>query len=118
MCCSGMGRGRGVAVRTALAESRGQPMTAVARRRSIGAEVVGSGVHFRVWAPRCRSVAVVIEADMPHSELELDPEAEGYFSGLVPDAGSGTLYRFRLDQNPDAFPDPASRFQPDGPHGP
>lgn len=28
------------------------------------------------------------------------------------------LYRFRLDGGPDLFPDPASRFQPDGPFGP
>ena len=27
-------------------------------------------------------------------------------------------YRFRLDGEPTLYPDPASRFQPDGPHGP
>jgi maltooligosyltrehalose trehalohydrolase len=27
-------------------------------------------------------------------------------------------YRYRLDQGPDLYPDAASRFQPDGPHGP
>ncbi len=27
-------------------------------------------------------------------------------------------YRFRLDRGDAALPDPASRFQPDGPHGP
>jgi maltooligosyltrehalose trehalohydrolase len=50
--------------------------------------------------------------------VALKPEPEGYFSGLVPAARSATRYRFRLDGN-DAwsFPDPASRYQPDGPHG-
>ncbi len=33
-------------------------------------------------------------------------------------AGAGALYRFRLDGGDSLYPDPASRFQPDGPHGP
>ena len=31
---------------------------------------------------------------------------------------AGARYRYRLDGNPGLFPDPAARFQPDGPHGP
>ncbi len=46
----------------------------------------------------------------------LSPEDDGYFSGSVPWALPGMLYRFRLDRG--SFPDPASRFQPEGPHGP
>jgi maltooligosyltrehalose trehalohydrolase len=45
-------------------------------------------------------------------------EEGGYFSAHVPHAGDGTLYRYRLDGSDGPFPDPASRFQPDGPHGP
>src|SRR5262249_43740293 len=30
----------------------------------------------------------------------------------------GSLYRYLLDRGPTPYPDPASRFQPDGPHGP
>src|SRR5262249_54933834 len=41
----------------------------------------------------------------------------GYFSGEAP-VGAGTRYSFRLDGQSDLLPDPASRFQPDGPHGP
>jgi maltooligosyltrehalose trehalohydrolase len=44
-------------------------------------------------------------------------EGNGYFSGYTANATAGTRYRFRLDGR-DAFPDPASRFQPEGPHGP
>src|SRR5262249_44565849 len=33
-------------------------------------------------------------------------------------AKQGSLYRFRLDGETNLYPDPASRFQPDGPHGP
>ena len=41
----------------------------------------------------------------------------GYFSGVSFDAGVGTLYRFRLDDDDALYPDPASRFQPQGPSG-
>jgi len=86
------------------------------RRFPVGAEVVpGEGVHFRVWAPRCRSVEVLAEEQM--EAYPLAPEPGGYFSGLVSGASEGLRYRFRLDGG-EAFPDPASRFQPEGPHGP
>src|SRR5215218_7387207 len=89
---------------------------AIARRRAVGAEVVHDGVHFRVWAPRRQRVAVVLEAE--GKEFPLRKDDHGYFSGLVPDARGGTLYRFRLDANASLFADPASRFQPHGPFGP
>jgi hypothetical protein len=46
----------------------------------------------------------------------LDKEDDGYYSALVGGAGPGTLYRFVIDG--DSLPDPASRFQPEGPFGP
>ena len=47
----------------------------------------------------------------------LHAEAGSYFHGFVP-AAAGTRYRFRLDGEDKLYPDPASRFQPEGPHGP
>ncbi|HZS09205.1 MAG TPA: malto-oligosyltrehalose trehalohydrolase [Blastocatellia bacterium] len=93
------------------------------RRLHIGAEVVPQGgAHFRVWAPRRKHVEVVIEGgrgfDRGTRTNALEPEEAGYFSGLVEAAGDGTLYRFRLDGGGELYPDPASRFQPEGPHGP
>lgn len=91
------------------------------RRLPIGAEVLPrGGVHFRVWAPDRRRVAVVLEGGPGYSEprIELDAERNGYHSGTAPDAGDGTLYRFELDGGEMLYPDPASRFQPEGPHGP
>jgi maltooligosyltrehalose trehalohydrolase len=84
------------------------------RRLPVGAEITPHGVHFCVWAPHHRKVTVVLEGGGEHA---LQPEPHGYFSGLVPETGAGTRYRFRLGDG-DAFPDPASRFQPEGPHGP
>ena len=42
-------------------------------------------------------------------------DRDGYFSGLVADVHAGALYKYRLDGS-DWYPDPASRFQPEGPH--
>ncbi len=84
-----------------------------ARRLPVGAEVVAAGgVHFRVWAPDRARVEVVVGRDA----TELQREGGGYFSGVIASAGAGSRYRFRLDAG-DAYPDPASRYQPDGPHG-
>ena len=88
------------------------------RRLPIGAEVFrGGGVHFRVWAPGRREVEVVFEGSST-DRLRLSPEPDGYFSGLSVETRPGALYRFRLDGGKTLYPDPASRFQPQGPHGP
>lgn len=87
------------------------------RRLPIGAECTGGGVHFRVWAPKRRAVEVVAEGDASRS-WPLNPEPGGYFSALVEGIGAGFRYRFRLDGETQRFPDPASRFQPEGVHGP
>ena len=90
------------------------------RRMPIGTTVwPGAGVDFRVWAPRRRRVAVVLEGGPGASDaLALQPEEGGYFAGRCAAAGPGTFYRFRLDEGNELFPDPASRFQPEGPFGP
>jgi maltooligosyltrehalose trehalohydrolase len=64
-------------------------------------------------------VAIVLEQGedgSPH-EIPLTAEHDGYFSGVVPEARAGNLYRYRLDDSESLLPDPASRFQPHGPHG-
>src|SRR6185369_6192847 len=47
----------------------------------------------------------------------LTREESGYHSGSLEDVGAGTRYRYRLSDG-GLFPDPTSRFQPTGPHGP
>ena len=84
-------------------------------RMTLGAQVEPGGVRFRVWAPKRARVDVVLEENGRSFPLLKDDA--GYFSGLVPIAAAGMCYRYRLD-NGDTFPDPCSRYQPDGPHGP
>jgi maltooligosyltrehalose trehalohydrolase len=50
--------------------------------------------------------------------IAMKTERDGYFSGLVAEAAAGSRYRFRLDDEPSLYPDPTSRFQPEGVHGP
>jgi maltooligosyltrehalose trehalohydrolase len=101
---------------TAVLEGPLQRTPERVRRLPIGAEPQpDGGVHFRLWAPRCRDVRVEIEGCKP---AVLGPETGGYFSLWSRDAQAGMRYRFRLDRGQLALPDPASRFQPDGPHGP
>src|SRR5215468_810683 len=89
----------------------------------IGANILPQGgTHFRVWAPRRLAVEVVIEGGAERGSnnrtFELEPEGQGYFSGVVRSVSAGALYRFRLDGGERLYPDPASRYQPEGPHGP
>ncbi|HEY1489566.1 MAG TPA: malto-oligosyltrehalose trehalohydrolase [Verrucomicrobiae bacterium] len=82
----------------------------------IGAELAPDGPHFRVWAPASKTAAVQLIASETTKTIVLEPESDGYFSGLVPEARANMFYKFQLDSG--AFPDPVSRFQPEGPHGP
>jgi len=71
---------------------------------------------FRVWAPRAQQVAVIFpESNRPPASLQ--PEGNGYFSGTVAEVGHGDCYWYLLDSELQR-PDPASRYQPEGVHGP
>lgn len=86
------------------------------RRRPVGAEPAADVTQFRVWAPASAAVHLLLED--PHSvrRVPMAPVGDGYFE-VSARAPAGTLYRFGLDDG-QAYPDPASRYQPDGPHGP
>ncbi len=71
-----------------------------------------TGTSFRVWADSHDKVSVVI-GDQAYP---LKSESGGYFSGHISDVGDGDTYAFLVDGK-GPFPDPASRFQPFGPHG-
>src|SRR3989442_9767828 len=94
---------------------------ATSRRYPIGAELIGPNqTHFRVWAPKAQDVDLVLEESAKKEAKRtfhpLEREDNGYFSGVA-NVGAGALYRFRVNKAEHFHPDPASRFQPHGPHG-
>ncbi len=80
-----------------------------------GAEMERDGVRFRLWAPRAAAVSVRLEGDRP-SDLPMERESDGIFALTTAAAAPGSRYRYVVDGNP--YPDPASRRQPEGVHGP
>ncbi|MBF0143141.1 MAG: malto-oligosyltrehalose trehalohydrolase, partial [Magnetococcales bacterium] len=91
-------------------------MTRRRHRLPFGAELLETGeVDFRLWAPSLRTVELVLgegERRLPMTDL-----GGGWFACVTSLAGAGTLYRFLLPEGL-GVPDPASRFQPQGVHGP
>ncbi len=80
-----------------------------------GAETTSCGTRFRLWAPRAKSTSLQLEAGKS-AAMPMERETGGWFSLTTGDAGPGSRYRYLVDGN--AFPDPASRRQPEGVHGP
>jgi maltooligosyltrehalose trehalohydrolase len=68
------------------------------RSPTLGAWLEGAGTRFRVWAPRARTIEVVVErpgAAPLVATLEASPD--GHVSGLIPSAKVGGRYRYRID---------------------
>ena len=83
---------------------------------TLGSSYLGEGrCRFKVWAPRVRRVEVHIL--FPNSRTVSLEEEEGYYQAILERVEPGSLYRYRLDGSKDR-PDPASRLQPQGVHGP
>jgi len=87
-------------------------------RLPFGAELVApQRTRFRLWAPSCAAVSVVIEDG---DEIAMSGRDDGWFD-CEGEAGAGAAYRYRVvprDGEPMLVPDPASRGQQDDVHGP
>jgi len=81
-----------------------------------GALVSENACSFLVWAPRARSVEVCIVEPKEHA-VPMRDAGRGYFHAVVEGISAQALYRYRLDGQKER-PDPASRYQPHGVHGP
>ena len=80
----------------------------------LGASLGPGAVTFTVWAPRCRSLDLVLEGRPVRA---MRPEAGGFFETALEHLAVGTRYQYRLD-GARYRPDPVSRWQPAGVHGP
>ena len=83
----------------------------------LGATYLGNGrCQFIVWAPVIQKVEVHIVSPK-ELIVPLARGAQGYHQAIVEGVETGCLYFYRLDSEKER-PDPASRFQPRGVHGP
>jgi maltooligosyltrehalose trehalohydrolase len=85
--------------------------------RPLGAVIAGkNGCSFQVWAPRAKKLELHIA--FPNDRIiPMQFGERGYFFADLSDVRPGALYFYRLDDGRER-PDPASRFQPQGVHGP
>jgi len=88
----------------------------LARRLSGGVELRDGGAHARVWAPACSTIDVVLDARR-QDPITLTRHDDGFFEGTIRQLSAGERYWFRIDGDK-LRPDPVSRSQPEGPHGP
>lgn len=83
---------------------------------TLGSCLSDGGCAFGVWAPFAKRAELMI-MDGRAQVHALSPCGGGTFSAFVEGAGEGTRYCFSLNGGK-GLPDPASRFQPEGVHGP
>ncbi len=83
-----------------------------------GSCVTNDGVRFRLYAPAASRVEVALDSGEPGQRAPLQALGGGWFEATLTGAKAGTRYAFLLDGADTRVPDPASRFQPEGVHGP
>ncbi len=97
-------------------ESDGRMMSG-SRTAPLGATITSEGVDFGIWAQAAERLEVVVETGGEATSYPMERNGQGVYRTLVRDAGAGSFYRFSVDGAP-GTPDPRSRFQPFGVHGP
>jgi maltooligosyltrehalose trehalohydrolase len=80
----------------------------------LGARLIGGRCRFRVWAPSARNVLLQVEGGAGRRHAMAVGE-QGFHTLEIEGLQAGQCYRYIIDG--EAFPDPCSRFQPEGPHG-
>ena len=78
----------------------------------LGATFEDGGVRFRAVSPTAGRLEVVVDGQTH----PLEKTGDATFEALVPDVQAGARYHLLKDGT--EMPDPASRFQPEGVHGP
>jgi maltooligosyltrehalose trehalohydrolase len=71
---------------------------------------------FMVWAPNAREVQLQIES-ASQRQIQMNPMQNGYFHCCASPIPAGATYFYVLDGQK-RRPDPASKYQPQGVHGP
>ena len=88
------------------------------RPSALGAtRLPGGGWQFVVWAPYRKRVELQLQGPPLARSILMERDTLGYHRAVVKQLPPGSRYLYRLDDSLDR-PDPSSRFQPDGVHGP
>lgn len=82
---------------------------------AVGARYHQNATTFTVWSPLKKKVELLIGVEEKPYSMSCDDH--GYWTTEIKNIPPGTLYRYRIEGK-DPLPDPASRFQPQGVHGP
>jgi maltooligosyltrehalose trehalohydrolase len=86
--------------------------------RTCGAvSLAGGAVQWRVWAPKAKSLDLVLLQDHHRRNIRMNAESCGYFAHAEPEVPDGQRYCYQLDGGEDR-PDPCSLWQPEGVSGP
>jgi len=88
-------------------------------KTKLGASYLGQErCQFVVWAPLAKALEVcLMSGGSSRRTLAMDPRPGGYFQLSADGVAPGTVYLYRINGDRE-LPDPASRFQPQGVHGP
>jgi maltooligosyltrehalose trehalohydrolase len=92
------------------------PALTAEHRLPCGVEPCVGGAHARVWAPGVAQLEL-LSADSGAARWTLEPDDDGFHAAFIPGLQAGDRYWLLLDGKR-RVPDPCSRFQPEGPHGP
>lgn len=84
---------------------------------TFGPVVQRDGCLFRLWARTGAKIELILDGEPNRSPIAMSPDGNAIYRAHVGGAGAGTRYWFKID-GAGPFPDPASRFQPLGVHGP
>ena len=106
-------KGRGM---TQVAKEVGQTKERAWELRFGARPQADGGTVFRVWAPRAQSLTVKLVGEEART-LPLEGVGGGVYEARVPGVGAGADYFYVVDGERQR-PDPVSRFQPAGVHGP
>lgn len=85
--------------------------------RPVGAWPDGHGCYFRCWAPRVRQLELVLQG-ADERRIPLQQDEWGYWETHISSLAAGQLYGYAIDGDARVYPDPASRYQANGVHGP
>ncbi|MDQ3346374.1 MAG: malto-oligosyltrehalose trehalohydrolase [Acidobacteriota bacterium] len=84
---------------------------------TLGALPAPGGIRFRTLAPAGADVTLVLHDGSAAGTHPMPRDGQGVCDRIVKGAAAGDRYTYRMGTG-DERPDPASRYQPDGVHGP